>query len=335
VLAILSGGLYLEEFKKAIQVDDNELKLEVDVPWEDIRQAAAQANLCLAPSSLILDYHKKANPNFKYANLESPAVVTCELPHYSSRYFIHTARTSEGSLEQHLAVKGSTCIKNWRTNAAAAKVWDSELGVYLHRGFKTIADEVVDGLLSQNLLREEASLRLSGHSQGGAVAAIVAAKLLRRGYKITQVIAFGAPGFTDSKGSKTLSASGLPLLRVDNHFDVVPYAALGYKQFGDQLVLLRGQTCRNCLQTTGVACNECSSSPTAAQVQKHFAFLPADQVAAREFWWANSLLMNFSLRNLGSHRMQEYEKEVEQRLQEGSMCVPLKYRYQRNLWTLK
>mmetsp|Transcript_27645 Transcript_27645/g.36271 ORF Transcript_27645/g.36271 Transcript_27645/m.36271 type:complete len:426 (-) Transcript_27645:394-1671(-) len=361
VLALaVAGCVALEKFKQGLSVE-NALgfleEAEGGVNWAEVRAAAARANMCLSDAAEIMEYHQShpdyshcESPHFEDKDDSSPIFIS-NLDDLASRYFLYTTRNRvTGRVEQHLAIKGSTCAKNWQVNASANKVWDAELKVHLHSGFKKVADAVVEELMeSRQKLLPDASLHFSGHSQGGAIATIVAAKLKLRGYGVARIITFGAPGFTTSQGADVLSSMALPLLRVDNHFDIIPYLSLGYKHFGDHLLLLKGHSCSSCEEVVkGTQCQSCLEQCSKHEIpqatsermgetegvlglQKHFAYLPAEKISSPQLWWTTSLLVNFTLRNLGSHRMGEYEKEVEGRLT-AATPVPLTYRYKRNLW---
>eukprot|EP00667_Euglena_gracilis_P000363 EG_transcript_363 len=101
-------------------------------------------------------------------------------------------------------------------------------------------------LLASNLKDITADLdpslpvRLTGHSLGGAVANLLAEKLRRTGFRIDEVVTFGAPKFVDA-----VSAAGLqtaPLLRrVTLEGDPVPAfpPLASYCQAGSELSLLK------------------------------------------------------------------------------------------------
>lgn len=68
-------------------------------------------------------------------------------------------------------------------------------------------------------------IKLTGHSLGGAVAVIVAAKLKIRGYRVDKVMTFGAPKATDARGAERLREL-LSVLRVTHERDPVPLMPL-------------------------------------------------------------------------------------------------------------
>lgn len=68
-------------------------------------------------------------------------------------------------------------------------------------------------------------MKLTGHSLGGAVAVIVAAKLKLRGYNVGKVTTFGAPMITDARGAAHLREM-VNVMRVTHERDPVPLTPL-------------------------------------------------------------------------------------------------------------
>jgi len=61
---------------------------------------------------------------------------------------------------------------------------------------------------------------VTGHSLGGAVAALLAIYLIEDGYKVVRVVTFGQPKFTTAIGVEKLAF--LPIIRVVDENDIVP-----------------------------------------------------------------------------------------------------------------
>jgi len=160
------------------------------------------------------------------------------------------------------------------------------------------------------LLDKQARLTLSGHSMGGAVAVIVAMKLMHRGFHIDRVVTFGAPMVTNTEGCE-LHRSVLPLLRVCHEEDVVPVlppfsayelltsAWMGiYEHFGQQLLLVRSHPDRVC-------------------------YLKGESEAQ---WWQHSFWLNLPLLSQpSSHLVSAYLERLEL-LQQGKASI-VKYNH--------
>eukprot|EP00293_Proteomonas_sulcata_P012524 CAMPEP_0184303702 /NCGR_PEP_ID=MMETSP1049-20130417/13402_1 /TAXON_ID=77928 /ORGANISM="Proteomonas sulcata, Strain CCMP704" /LENGTH=178 /DNA_ID=CAMNT_0026615325 /DNA_START=210 /DNA_END=746 /DNA_ORIENTATION=- len=63
---------------------------------------------------------------------------------------------------------------------------------------------------------------LTGHSLGGAVSVILAAKLKKMGHNIHQVVAFGSPKLVWGGADAEIEGLSLPLVRVEHSQDPVP-----------------------------------------------------------------------------------------------------------------
>jgi surfactin synthase thioesterase subunit len=72
-------------------------------------------------------------------------------------------------------------------------VWDPDTQCNIHEGFLQVANAVLQDVQAQHLLKPDAELRFIGHSQGGAVAIVLAMKLYDAGYNIGKIICFGTP----------------------------------------------------------------------------------------------------------------------------------------------
>ena len=76
--------------------------------------------------------------------------------------------------------------------------YDSELGIRLHRGFRNHAHRLVEDLEPLLSNHQRSTVELCGHSLGGAVAMIVAAKLKKRGYNVVRVTGIATPRFVEN-----------------------------------------------------------------------------------------------------------------------------------------
>jgi hypothetical protein len=93
-----------------------------------------------------------------------------------------------------------------------------QLGLRAHSGYAEVSHRAL--LALHPLVAFGQPLRLTGHSLGGAVAALLGLRLQRAGHSVAEVVTFGAPKFTDNNGRDL--AGNLPLLRVTNARDPVP-----------------------------------------------------------------------------------------------------------------
>lgn len=140
----------------------------------------------------------------------------------SSRYFVHRGHLP-GKQDKpvcHVAIRGTVSLNELNIDFRTRLVLDEEVGCVFHGGFKKVADAVADDL-ERFLERDGPPIMLTGHSLGGAVATIAAAKLKIRGYRIGKVMTFGTPKITDACGAERLHGF-LPLLRVTHERDPVP-----------------------------------------------------------------------------------------------------------------
>jgi predicted lipase len=126
------------------------------------------------------------------------------------------------------------------------KVVDGRLQIPLHKGFADTATQVY--AFAKPLLKAGYEVRVTGHSLGGAAAAIVLMLFKEDGVKIGQAMTFGQPKVTNRAGVEKYR--GLPLLRFVNDKDPVPLMPPldistvldegPYKHFGPEVVLKDG-----------------------------------------------------------------------------------------------
>lgn len=117
-----------------------------------------------------------------------------------------------------VAIRGTADLGNVASNLAGRLAWVPELGLRAHSGYAEVSHRAL--LALHPLVAFGQPLRLTGHSLGGAVAALLGLRLQRAGHSVAEVVTFGAPKFTDNNGREL--AGNLPLLRVTNARDPVP-----------------------------------------------------------------------------------------------------------------
>ena len=142
-----------------------------------------------------------------------------------------------------LAFRGTEALTpgdSWRKLAAVARDWwiDARVqrvscvhGGQVHAGFQHALDGIWPQL--QGLLSQAPVWWCCGHSLGGALAALAAARVHDTGAHLAGTITFGQPRVGDDACAAHFAA--LPLLRVVNACDLVPELppeALGYRHAG-------------------------------------------------------------------------------------------------------
>jgi hypothetical protein len=147
---------------------------------------------------------------------------------------------------QWIVIRGTSSLINIRSDVDYNKVVDSRLAIPLHKGFADAAVQVYQ--FAKPLLKTGYETRVTGHSYGGATAAIVLMLLKEDGFKLGQAMTFGQPKVTNIAGVRKYRA--LPLLRFVNAKDPVPslpplevFAVLDegpYLHFGPEVVLDEG-----------------------------------------------------------------------------------------------
>ncbi|CAM9150752.1 unnamed protein product [Ascophyllum nodosum] len=185
--------------------------------WEEIYDLAQLSNMTTKTSALITRWFE--------GHGYTGGVVVRELYEASTRYFVHAGhlQEEEHSRVHHVAIRGTVSLKELSINLKTRLVFDEECGCNLHEGFKGMSDSVADDI--EQFLEPGAEIKVCGHSLGGAIAVIVAAKLKRRGHNVVMAMTFGAPMVTDAPGAKLLRQF-VPVLRVTHETDLIPLGPL-------------------------------------------------------------------------------------------------------------
>ncbi|MCB1984220.1 MAG: lipase family protein [Burkholderiales bacterium] len=146
---------------------------------------------------------------------------------------------------QVISVRGTANLKNIKEDVEYTQSKNKDLDIYVHRGFDEDAYKIYNDILPH--LRKDYSVRLTGHSLGAAIAAILMIYLHEDGFEVQKMINFGQPKFTNKKGVQRYHT--LPLTRIVNENDIVPLlppatllsAIHGiYEHMGDEAILLKG-----------------------------------------------------------------------------------------------
>jgi hypothetical protein len=118
---------------------------------------------------------------------------------------------------QAIAVRGTANDTNWTLDKDTHALRDQKSGILMHRGFRTAAEAIYRDV--RRRLKPGYTTYLTGHSLGGAVAAILGIYLQDDGVKLGRIFTFGQPKFTNVAGAKAYE--NLPLLRVIYQNDTV------------------------------------------------------------------------------------------------------------------
>ncbi len=162
-------------------------------------------------------------------------------PATDARAFV---RVDDSAKVQWIAFRGTKSIADVKLDADYTQTEDSILHMRLHRGFASAARDLYP--LIRPHLSSIYRTRITGHSLGGAVAAISGLYLRAEGFKV-EVETFGQPKVTNAAGA--LRGDSLNLVRFLNGEDVVtqvpplsyhPGQWGSYEHFGREVALLDG-----------------------------------------------------------------------------------------------
>jgi hypothetical protein len=149
------------------------------------------------------------------------------LPNLARRecYYLYYEITPTGEIKHEIFCRGTTLAIDIWTSLMTWMRYDEELGCHVHMGFNRQANHILEDILP--LLAPpgpRTTIRVSGHSLGGAVAFLLAAKLKLRGYNVVQVTGVEAPRVCSSLESARTLQRNLPgdTLRIENDVDIVP-----------------------------------------------------------------------------------------------------------------
>lgn len=133
---------------------------------------------------------------------------------------------------QAIAVRGTANETNWDLDMDTRGVRDEKTGILMHRGFRTAAEAIYGDVKPR--LKRGYTTYLTGHSLGGAVAAILGTYLLDDEFKLGGILTFGQPKFTNRAGAEAYR--DLPLLRLIYQNDTVALLPDRTKKTGQEFV---------------------------------------------------------------------------------------------------
>lgn len=117
----------------------------------------------------------------------------------------------------YIAIKGTSNLKNVIEDIDYKKKFNYLINCWVHEGFYKTALKIYDDLKA--IYTPEDELHITGHSYGGAVAAILGMLFSNSHYSVSQIITFGQPKVTNKQGCQYFEK--LPLIRVVNNHDPV------------------------------------------------------------------------------------------------------------------
>jgi triacylglycerol lipase len=142
---------------------------------------------------------------------------------------------------QWVVIRGTDNFDNVKTDVNCHERIDASVGVPIHDGFLESSCAVYD--FARNLLVPGYETRMTGHSLGGAVAAILMMRFSHEALDLGACVTFGQPKVTDEEGVERYRH--LPLWRVINEDDVVPmmpptFFTDAFHHFGHEVHLRHG-----------------------------------------------------------------------------------------------
>ncbi len=150
------------------------------------------------------------------------------------------AFVAQDGAHRYLAFRGteSTNHVDWMRDAEFRPV----SGVFetkVHSGFRRALDEIWFDLVPHITNNNNRGLVITGHSLGGGLASLAAARLVAEGYEVDDVYTFGSPrtGLRDFAEVYN-EALGMNTYRVINHIDIVtrvPLLLQGYRHVGRRM----------------------------------------------------------------------------------------------------
>jgi len=119
---------------------------------------------------------------------------------------------------QWVVIRGTANLQDIFDDLKFVGQTEHELGINVHKGFDRALQECLPWILQR--LDRTRPIRVTGHSLGGSVAALLVAVLDHRGYQNVSAITFGEPKFTDAYGAAKLAR--LNILRIVHDEDPIP-----------------------------------------------------------------------------------------------------------------
>lgn len=200
---------------------------------------------------------------------------------------------------QIITVRGTADQRNFSEDLDITVRTDRQADIPVHAGFDQAARAVYSD--AKSFLKRNYRTYVTGHSLGGAVAALVTIYAIEDGFMVERVITFGQPRFTTAAGVQRLR---LPLVRVIDENDIVPMLPPAtatdpkfgpYEQVGPEVILLREQ---------------------------RYVYLPAhdaNRISIGEYW------RTIGIADLPDHKIDHYVKRIADKIN-SAVEVPYNHR---------
>ena len=156
-------------------------------------------------------YHEEKDFRHEYG----PHIEHGEFPASGLRVYLDHNPTGKA---QWVVLRGTANMKNIVDDLEFFGRDEHELGINVHSGFDRSLQECLPWILQR--LDKTRPIWITGHSLGGAVAALLVATLDHRGFQEVSAITFGQPKFTDAHGAAKLAH--LKVLRIVHDEDPIP-----------------------------------------------------------------------------------------------------------------
>ena len=237
--------------------------------------------------------------NSEEENVNNTSTEDTINPKYTNRrecYYLYYEIHSNGQTKQQIFCRGTTLFYDVLTCLQTLFVYDEELECNVHYGFNQHANRIVEDVIpllvpprSDNL-SGVATIEVCGHSLGGAVACLVAAKLKKRGYIVTQVTSLAGPRLCKGKKDRETLQKLLPAqtIRIEDDLDVVSYLPPAGLAVGDKLWF--------------------TMNNNAYMIRRHFG----DENDWIDSVWLNLRLFETLLNQSQKHRVKSYIKSLQQ-----------------------
>ncbi|KAL4172870.1 hypothetical protein KRP22_008031 [Phytophthora ramorum] len=185
-----------------------------------------------------------------------------------------------------VAFRGSMDVTNWLDNLTFLKrrAYTQFPGVMVHEGFywayRSVATQVLATLHKLRQLHPHASLIVTGHSLGGAVAAICAFELeYIEKMTVRALYTFGKPRVGNTNFSARLRNASMEVYRVTHFQDAVPHLPptwTGFEHTTEEIFYDEfSANYRNCSHTDGEdpACSNTCSPFSCTSIIDHLTYL--------------------------------------------------------------
>jgi hypothetical protein len=177
--------------------------------------------------------------------IKSDFQKTVRIASPSNTQVLYFLEVDDARREQFITVRGTANKTNLDEDLEIAIREDRKADIPVHAGFDQDANAIYQDV--KGFLKPGYDTFITGHSLGGAIAALLGVYLIEDQYKVVRIVTFGQPRFTTAKGVSRLGF--LPLTRIVDENDIIPMvppdnlsgALHGpYAHVGPEIILLEG-----------------------------------------------------------------------------------------------